>query len=70
MMPVVFCNQKKCKMKKHCYRSNKKDKIKPSINIDFKNICNYKNDYLWIILESTCKNKKYINIYNERKFNI
>jgi len=63
---ILFCNNKKCKMKKNCIRYTYENKPK-IITTNFKQICNYENRYRWIYLDPKCTNKKYIKIYQERK---
>jgi hypothetical protein len=44
-----------------------KDKANEALLSDFHTFCNKKNDYLWVMLDKNCKNKKMKDIYAKRK---
>ena len=65
-MNLIYCSNKKCKMKKHCIRFTANNKRK-ELTENLKQICNYENEYRWIYLDTNCENIKYQKIYKERK---
>lgn len=70
-MAILCCSGKKCKMKNNCQRYNQKERADKNLVSDsLYTVCNKKNDYLWIMLETSCTNKKYIDIYKKRKAKI